>query len=312
MLSRLSAPLSAPRLFMACWLGATAFIASHAQAFDLQDVAKRAQSLAAKPWQAPASTLPKELADLSYDQYRDIRFKPDQALWRKQALPFEAMFFHLGKFQTQAVSINEVLDGKVRHLAYDRGDYDYGKNSLKPETWGDLGQAGFRVHYPLNNTAYKDELIVFLGASYFRALGTGQHYGLSARGLAVDTMGGAGEEFPRFTEFWLERPKAGAKALVIYALLDSPRVAGAYRFEITPGTETVTEVSSQLFLRESKTPIATLGIAPLTSMYFFGENQPHRTDFRPEVHDSDGLMLATGEGEWLWRPLINPASALTT
>jgi periplasmic glucans biosynthesis protein len=290
----------------AIWLSG----AGLAQAFDFGTLATQARQLASSPYQAVTPALPAELKALSYDQYRDIRFKPDHALWHKDKLPFELMFFHLGKFQTLPVRINEVDEqGQVRHLAFDRNDFDYGQNRLSPEDWGDLGYAGFRVHYPINSAAYKDEVIVFLGASYFRAVGANQRYGLSARGLAIDTVGGKGEEFPRFSEFWIEKPKAGATSLVIYALMESPRASGAYRFEIRPGTDTVTDVKAQLYLRS---PVATLGVAPLTSMFMFGENQPHRTDFRPEVHDSDGLMIATGEGEWLWRPLINPGQTLTT
>lgn len=276
-------------------------------AFDLEDVAKKAQSLAAKPYQTPKSTLPAELNALNYDQYRDIRFKPERALWRDEKLPFEVMFFHLGLFQKEAVSINEIdADGKVRHIRFDQNDFNYGQNRFKK--WGDLGFAGFRVHYPLNNPAYKDELVVFLGASYFRAIGAKQNYGLSARGLAIDTVGGNGEEFPRFSEFWLQKPTAQSKTVVIYALMESKRATGAYRFEISPGSDTVTDVQSVLFLREA---VARLGIAPLTSMFQFGENQPHPEDFRPEVHDSDGLMIASGNGEWIWRPLINPKGVLT-
>jgi glucans biosynthesis protein len=230
-------------------------------------------------------------------------------LWRPEGLPFELMFFHIGKFQTQSVRINEVTDKGVRHIPYDSNDFDYGHNKLSPENWGDLGFAGFRAHYPLNGAAYKDELVVFLGASYFRALGKGLRYGLSARGLAIDTVGGQGEEFPRFTEFWIVKPAPDAKVLTVLALLDSPRASGAYQFDVHPGDETVMDVRMRLFLRD---PVATLGIAPLTSMFAFGENQPHRTDFRPEVHDSDGLMVATGSGEWLWRPLLNPKQTLTT
>lgn len=283
--------------------------AAPAPAFGFDDVAARAQALAQEPHRAKTSTLPAELKALSYDQYRDIRFKPERALWRKEKLPFEVMFFHLGKYQTEPVLINEITPQGVKHVAFDRADFDYGKNRLSPQTWGDVGYAGFRVHYPLNNEKYKDEVIVFLGASYFRALGSHQRYGLSARGLAIDTVGGKGEEFPRFSEFWIERPAANAKSLVVYGLLESPRATGAYRFEVKPGSETVTEVRSRLFLRSG---VATLGIAPLTSMFMFGENQPHRTDFRPEVHDSDGLMVASGDGEWIWRPLQNPKRTLTT
>ena len=283
--------------------------AAPARAFGFDDVAAQAQKQARAPYKAATRKPPAELQALTYDQYRDIRFRPDHALWRPEGLPFELMFFHLGKFQTESVRINEVTPKGVRHIAYDSADFNYGHNKLSPQTWGDMGFAGFRAHYLLNGGEYKDELVVFLGASYFRALGAGLHYGLSARGLAIDTVGGNGEEFPRFSEFWVVKPAADAKALTLYALLDSPRASGAYQFEIQLGGETVITVRSRLFLRAS---VATLGIAPLTSMFAFGENQPHRTDFRPEVHDSDGLMAATGSGEWLWRPLLNPKQTLTT
>ena len=286
-----------------------AFQAAPAVAFDFDDVAERARSQAQRPFVSVTSKPPAELQALNYDQYRDIRFRPDHALWRAEGLPFEMMFFHLGKFQTEPVRINEVTPQGVRHVRYRSADFDYGKNKLSPQTWGDMGFAGFRAHYALNGSGYKDELAVFLGASYFRALGAGQRYGLSARGLAIDTVGGEREEFPRFTEFWLVRPADKAGVVTVYALLDSPRSSGAYQFDIRPGEETVMDVRSRLFLRAG---VATLGVAPLTSMFAFGENQPHRTDFRPEVHDSDGLMVATGDGEWLWRPLLNPKQTLTT
>jgi len=280
-----------------------------AQAFGFDDVAERARALAAKPYQPSQQALPAELKNLDYDGARDIRFKPARALWREEKLPFEVMFFHLGHYQTEGVRINEINAAGAQPIPFRKDDFDYGKNKLSPQKWGDLGFAGFRVHYPLNNGQYKDELVVFQGASYFRALGAGQHYGLSARGLAIDTVGGKGEEFPRFTEFWVERPAADAKALTIYALLDSKSVSGAYRFVVQPGTETVVDVKARVFLR---TPVATLGLAPLTSMYLFGENQPQVGDFRPEVHDSDGLMVNSSTGEWIWRPLMNPKGTFTT
>jgi glucans biosynthesis protein len=285
--------------------------ADPARAFGFEDVAARARQLALKPYRDTARRAPAELQALNYDQYRDIRFRPDHAFWRPENLPFELMFFHLGgEFQVRSVGMNEITpQGKVRHIPYDRDDFNYGKNTLHPQTWGDVGYAGFRAHYPLNTHEYKDEVAVFLGASYFRALGAGERYGLSARGLAIDTVGGQGEEFPRFTEFWFVKPAADANALTLYALLDSPRATGAYQFVIHPGNETVVDVRTRLFLRKD---VATFGVAALTSMFFFGENQPHRTDFRPEVHDSDGLMVATGSGEWIWRPLINPRQTLTT
>jgi glucans biosynthesis protein len=274
-----------------------------AQAFGFDDVAEQARSLSTKPYTPPSSDLPADLNQLSYDQYRDIRYKPDQAVWRKDALPFELMFFHRGRPYEQPVRINEVTPAGVEHIAFDPKAFDYGKNKLSPQGWGDLGFAGFRVHYHLNSPTYKDELVVFLGASYFRALGKGQHYGLSARGLGIDTVGGRREEFPRFTEFWIERPAPGAISLVVHALLDSPRATGAYQLTFHPGENTAVDVRSRLYLRAG---VATVGLAPLTSMFQHGENQPRANEFRPEVHDSDGLMVATDDGEWLWRPLLNP------
>lgn len=279
-----------------------------AVAFDFEDVAALARRKARAQYEAPDRAQPTELELLGYDRYRDIRFRPDRAIWRAEGLPFDLMFFHRAQSNPR-VRMNEVVDGEARHIPYDSDDYDFGKNTLSPETWGELDYAGLRVHYHLNGPEYKDELIVFLGASYFRALAAGTRYGLSARGLAVDTVGGQGEEFPYFPEFWIVKPTADARTLRMLALLDSPRVTGAYQFDVTPGDETVVEVRTRLYLRAA---VGTLGVAPLTSMYQFGENQPHRVDFRPEVHDSDGLMVATGDGEWLWRPLVNPNQTLST
>ncbi len=282
-----------------------------AEAFGFDDVAKKAAALSEAAYVPAPDTLPAELKSLTYDQYRDIRFRPDKALWRAEKLPFELMFFHRGKFAIEPVKVNEVTLQGERPIGFDSADFDYGRNKLSPTSWKQLGFAGFRVHYAINALAYKDELAVFLGASYFRMLGAGQRYGLSARGLAIDTVGGKGEEFPRFTEFWIERPAADAKQLVIYALLDSRRAAGAYRIVLKPGASTVASIQSRTFLRRGGDPVATLGMAPLTSMFEHAANQQSPTDFRPGVHDSDGLLVASGD-EWLWRPLTNPKNVVVT
>ena len=306
-----------------------------ALAWDINDVAALARQRAQTPFQPTVQTMPPELATLDYDSYRDIRYKPALNLWRAEKLPYEVNFFHVGRLG-DAVRIHEIRPDGVKPLAYDPATFDFGKNQFQSQNWGDLGHGGVRAFSHLHSPEHKDELIVFSGASYFRALGTGQRYGLSARGLAVDTVGVAQEEFPRFTDFWLVRPAgtdsgagAGRRAiagtgtganipgpLTIFALLDSPRMTGAYRFDVKPGEETITEVHAKIFMRATDKPVATLGLAPLTSMFFFGENQPRPGDFRPEVHDSDGLMIALddgqGGGEWLWRPLQNPASTLVT
>ena len=214
-------------------------------------------------------------------------------------------FFHRGFNFDRRVNISEVSGGVARPVLYNPAMFDFGPRVPKIAFPPDLGFAGFRIHYPLNTPAYKDELMVFLGASYFRVLGRNQLYGLSARGLAIDTGSTSGEEFPYFTDFWLVKPEPTARTLTLYALLDSPGIAGAYQIEVRPGTTTQVQVTAQLYPRRQ---IAKLGIAPLTSMFFYGENSNnhHFDDYRPEVHDSDGLMTERGTGEWMWRPLVNP------
>jgi glucans biosynthesis protein len=281
-----------------------------AAAFGFEDVAALAQRQAAAPWHAPATAMPPALAALDYDAAREIRFRPEHAVWRGG--PFELQFFHRSRGQHDPVAVHLIEDGHPRRLGDERVAWDFGRlpasHGLDPAQLDEPGPAGFRIHHALNDPAYKDELIAFLGASYFRALGRGQRYGLSARALAIDTVGGGPEEFPRFTTFWIERPAADAGSVTVYALLDSPRAAGAWQFRIQPGENTVLDVRARLFLRA---PVTMLGLAPLTSMYQHGENQPRPGDFRPEVHDSDGLSLAA-DGEWLWRPLVNPRRPLAS
>ncbi|HXH84359.1 MAG TPA: glucan biosynthesis protein G [Candidatus Tectomicrobia bacterium] len=291
-------------------LGLLAAPVADAWAFGLDDVAARAAKLAASPYRKPAPALPETLKTLTYDQYRDIRFRPERALWRDARLPFEVMFFHRGFFFEERVTIHEVVGPRARAITFDPDAFDYGKNRIERDQLGDLGFAGFRVHFPVNTPAYRDEVLVFLGASYFRALGRGQRYGLSARGLAIDTAESTPEEFPRFVEYWIERPAPGARALTVYALLDSPRAAGAYRFVLHPGVTTVLDVDARLFLRDDG---GKFGLAPLTSMFLFGPNQrPAREDYRPRVHDSQGLSIHTGAKEWIWRPLVHPRRLLVT
>lgn len=282
----------------------------HAYGFGFEDVAKRAHELAGAPYRKPEGVLPKSLQSLTYDQYRDIRYRPERALWRGEKLPFEIAFFHQGFYFNHPVKISEISGQRVRALRFDPADFDYGANRIDARDLEHAGFAGFRVHYPVNTPRYKDEVLVFLGASYLRALGKGQRYGASARALAIDTGLQSGEEFPRFVEFWLEKPRPGARELVIYGLLDSPRGAGAYRFVLNPGIDTLIDVKSRVFLREH---VTKLGFAPLTTMFMSGENQRSAAeDYRPEAHDSDGLSIQAGTGEWLWRPLVNPKRLLVT
>ncbi len=278
--------------------------ASGAPRFGFQDVVKRARELAAVAYDASPAQLPDPLAKLDFDAYRDIRFRPDKALLGNGA--FRMQMFHLGFLFRRSVTVNLVRDGVPAPVPYSASLFDYGRNKFERPLPVNLGFAGFRIHHPLNEPKVHDELISFLGASYFRFLGRNQRYGLSARGLAVGVGAPEGEEFPNFREFWIEQPAPGADRVVIHALLDSASTTGAYQFAVYPAAETAVEVSLTLFPRK---PVQRLGIAPLTSMFYIGENDRRPTsDFRPELHDSDGLLVHTGAGEWIWRPLRNPAA----
>ncbi|MBT0723370.1 glucan biosynthesis protein G [Rosenbergiella sp. S61] len=289
------------------WVGAAVLVAlytSNSWAFSIDDVAKQAKSLAKKSYQAPNSNLPSQLRELKYADYQQIQFKHDKAYWSKLHTPFKLEFYHEGMYFDQPVKINEVTASTVHEINYDPSYFDFGKVPHDADSLKNLGFAGFKVLYPLNSRKKEDEISSFLGASYFRVIGAGQTYGLSARGLAIDTAVPAGEEFPRFKEFWIERPTSNAKQLTIYALLDSPRATGAYRFIIHPGKESTVDVQSRVYLRDN---VTKLGIAPLTSMYLFGANQPSPViNYRNELHDSDGLSIHNGNGEWIWRPINNP------
>jgi len=274
------------------------------QPFSQEALRETAQRLAQEPYVAPSDARPPWLAALDYDDYQALNhFRADRGLWAGGELPFQARFFHLGLYFHYPVSIYEVVNGLARPISFspDLFNYDPRVKDKLPEQIGDLGFAGFRVN---TRSDWDRDMFSFLGASYFRAVGVSKQYGLSARGLAIDTGLDRPEEFPVFRAFWLERPAADATALTVHALLDSPSISGAYRFIISPGETTVMQVESCLFPRHT---IERLGVAPMTSMFQCGENDRRvADDFRPEIHDSDGLALWTGSGEWIWRPLLNP------
>lgn len=280
--------------------------AGEAKEFSRQAVVDRARELSQTPFDPNHGQVPKALLNLSYEAWRDIRFRPEKALWKEDNLPFNLQFFHAGLYYDRLVDINIVDKGMSERLTFDSTMFDYGNNHTLPEQIPTpFGFAGFRIHGPINTPQYFDEIAVFLGASYFRGVAKGQVYGLSARGLAVDTALPDGEEFPYFSEFWIEKPTRRSSSLTVHALLDSKSLTGAYTFVIQGGKTTTMDVTATLFLR---VPVKKIGIAPLTSMFLFGENTDERKvrDFRPEVHDSDGLLIKNDSGEWFWRPLDNP------
>lgn len=285
---------------------------SSANAFNFYDVARRAKELSTEKYRAPTSSMPKELRDLKFTDYQQLKHKPEHYHWSdsKQG-NFQLAFHPPGMYFDLPVRINEIDAEGVRQIKYNAEHFDFGQRKLDPKQLANLGFAGFKILFPLNDPKNRqDEVASFLGASYFRVVGKGQEYGISARGLAIDTAVPSGEEFSRFTEFWVSRPANSDKHIVVFALLDSPRATGAYRFTITPGEETTVDVKARLYLRA---PVAKLGIATGTSMFLYGANQPSPAlNFRPELHDSDGLAFHAGNGEWLWRPLNNPKRLSTS
>jgi len=280
------------------------FSASQLWAFSLDDVAAKAKDLAGQKFEAPKSNLPTEFRDMKFADYQKIRFLEDKTEWAADKTPFKISFYHQGMHFDTPVKINEVTASDVQEIKYDPSRFDFGDMKFDPKATEKLGYAGFRVLYPINKDDKNDEVMTMLGASYFRVVGKGQVYGLSARGMAIDTAMPSGEEFPRFTEFWIERPQPEDNHLVIFALLDSPRATGAYQLTLRPGTNTVVDVKSRMYLRDK---VGKLGVAPLTSMFLFGANQPSKIlNYRHELHDSSGLSIQAANGEWIWRPLNNP------
>jgi glucans biosynthesis protein len=276
-----------------------------------EGVQSRARDLANKPYVPPnPDSLPAWMDKLTYDQYRDIRFNPSQALWASDKLPFRAEFFHPGYLYKEPVVMNEFTSTHTQQIRLTDAFFNYGPLISKHgDVPASAGFAGFRLRTPLNNPDVYDELIAFQGASYWRALGKKQHWGISSRGIAVNPgVEGVKEEFPGFREFWLKKPDANDTQARFYALLDGPSYAAAYAFKVDPGDTTMVNVQVVIFARKA---VQRLGIAPMSSMFWFGENSRRKfDDFRPEVHDSDGLALRMGSGERIWRPLTNDSDKL--
>lgn len=293
--------------------GSTAATQPSSAFFSLANVEEKARALADKPYENPDGSVPDFLMNISYDQWRKLRFRADHSLWRDQKLPFEVQFFHPGLFYNRLVAINLVEGSDSKKLPFSTDMFEYGDEALAQridET--PMEFAGFRIHYPINKPNYKDEVAVFLGATYFRAVGKDTQYGLSGRGLAIDTALSSGEEFPYFREFWLVKPAEDAESITIYALMDTPSMTGAYRFVITPGSNTMMDVSCSLFARKGSAGVQKIGLGALTSMFLFGETENgQKGEYRPEVHDTDGLLFQDADGRWFWSPLANPRRLAT-
>lgn len=274
--------------------------------FDRQWLEQRARELSQEEFQPQELDPDHPLTELSYDQYRAIEFQRGASIWNREDRNFRVGLLHPGFLFKTPVKLNLVSGGVSRGIFYTTDIFNYGNDSDVVKDTEAPGYSGFRVNTPINKPGKWDEFLVFQGGSYFRALGQHNWYGLSARGLAINTAKPTGEEFPTFTEFWIERPAKHANRIVIHALLESPSVTGAYTFTATPGENTVVEVDSVLYPREE---LEYFGIAPLTSMFMFdATNRSRFDDFRPAVHDSNGLFMALENGEQIWRPLANPVN----
>ncbi len=299
----LLATTALPRIAAAQDAGTPAAAAPQKFSFDLLTEQMRAR--AKQPYVAPQKVT-SFLGQLKYDDYQRIQYNPDRARWDTPDSFFRVDAFHLGWLFDTPVELYQVEDGMASEMAFSTDDFIYHGDlaARVPKAAKLQGVAGFRLRYPLNRADIFDELVAFIGASYFRALGEGNTYGLSARGLAINTGLSGAEEFPRFAAFYLEKPAPGTQSVVLNAALESPSVTGAYRFVISPGENTVMEVTARLFFRAA---VQQLGIAPLTSMFLYSSN--NRTgwdDYRPQVHDSDGLIIHRGDGDVMWRALNNP------
>jgi glucans biosynthesis protein len=273
--------------------------------FSFEGLRARAKDMAGKPYAAPTPASA-AVQDVDFDAVQAIKFRADRALWPDGPGPCPVRLFHVDKFNPLGVRINALSNGEARELIYSSDCFDYKNADLANALPPDLGFSGFRV---MDGRGKETDWLAFQGASYFRTSGEENQYGASARGIAINTAMPEPEEFPRFVEFWLEEPQDDKPAITIYALLDGPSIAGAYRFECTKGRAPIMTVSADLYAR---TDIDRVGVAPLTSMFWYGENdRRYASDWRPEIHDSDGLAIWTGVGEHIWRPLTNSSIVRT-
>lgn len=272
------------------------------QRFNATTLTDLAKLLAKRPYQAPPNDLPDPFNNLTYEQYIGIRAQPNAFLWSNEGRGFTVEPLHRGFAFQNAVSLFTIEDGLVRRVVYDRSRFDYGRLNV-PATLPDLGFSGFKVFGDAQNDRTR-EIAIFQGATFFRSSARGQNLGVMARGLTLKAGDPKGEEFPLFRAFWIEQPAARTDNLVIYALLDSESVTGAYRFTLRPGDVTIIDAELTLFPRSA---VENWGVAGMTSTYLFGPNDRRNVDdVRPAVYESGGLQIHNGNDEWIWRPLSNP------
>ena len=280
------------------WAEAAGLKTGEPAPFSLDILKDMAATLAGQPYAPEAVPQDDILESLDYDRHNQITFRSDAMLWGDVPGAAKVRFFHPGRYFKAPVQISVLEDGTAREILFSRDLFDMPKDNPAARL-ENAGFAGFAVMDPDG----KNDWMAVLGASYFRTSGYSGQFGMSARGLAIDSGGPGAEEFPRFTRFWLEEAPEGG--IVIYALLESPRATGAYRMATAHKNGVFQDIEAALFLRGQA--IDRLGIAPLTSMFWYGKNNHFvGPDWRPEIHDSDGLEMQLASGERIWRPLNNP------
>jgi glucans biosynthesis protein len=305
-----------PLLFAAGSAQALAGIASNemgpATPFSFDTIAKRAEDLAGRPYEKPHIPSPDLLSALTYDEYQRIRYRPENSIRLGPDGHYPVQLFHLGKFATEPVRIHVIEAGAAREVIYSPELFDIPSDSPARKLHAGAGFAGFRIMAD----DLKTDWFAAMGASYFRTSGPFNQYGLSARGIAIDTAMPRPEEFPRFSQFWLQGAIEPNGPMTIYALLEGPSITGAYRMgtKRSVNAEGVAridmDIEARLFARQD---IDRIGIAPFSSMFWYSEtNRKQGADWRPEIHDSDGLAILTGAGERIWRPLANPPRVMTS
>ena len=282
-----------------------------AKPFSFAALSKRAREAAAKAYLPPKKPAPQIVEQIDYAQHGKIKYRADQALFSDDKGVYPVTFFPVGKYFPKTVKMHAVDGEKAAEVLYEPEYFDMPNDSPAQKLPEDTGFAGFQIREAKSRPDWRtQDWCAFLGASYFRAIGSLNEYGLSARGVAIDTASPMQEEFPDFTEFYLQPASAEGQPVVVYALLDGPSITGAYKFTIRRTEGVVIDVECNLFTRKD---IVKLGIAPMTSMYWFSEyDKSYQLEWRPGAHDSDGLALWTGAGERIWRPIVNPPAPSTS
>lgn len=277
-----------------------------AEPFSFEDLKAMAKRMASEPYAGPKSVSPEILPKINYENWGKIKFDINLALFADGPGRFPVSFFHLGKYFQKPVQIYVVNQASAREVIYDPSYFDMPADSPARLLPQGAGFAGFRFQEARDGALdwRRNDWAVFLGGVFFRTIGELRQYGLSARAVAINvTLADRLEEFPDFTRLYVDQNGTG-DSVTVYALIDSPSIAGACRFVLQRTKIVTMDIDQAFFLRRD---VIRFGLAPVNSMFWFSETfKPTGTDWRPEVHDSDGLALWMGSGERAWRPLNDP------